>query len=914
MTFHVNGRTFAEDPRPGQVLRTFLRDLGWFGVKKGCDAGDCGACSVLVDGSPVHSCLYPAFRAEGKQITTIEGLGEEGQLHPMQQAFLDAQGFQCGFCTAGMIVTSSTFDDAQLADLPRSLKGNLCRCTGYNVIEDAIRGVTNVEEDRTGESFGRSIPAPAAPLIVAGKARYTMDVALDGLLHIKLLRSPHAHARIVSIDKQEALAVPGVHAVYTWEDVPRRLYTTALHDDPRVDPNDTYMLDDVVRFVGQRVAAVVAESEGAAEEACRRIKVAYEPLPAVFDPEEAMRVGAPVIHEKGGESRIRRPTRNILTELHGEVGDVAAGMAAADLIYEATYQTSRHQHAHLETHGSIAWVEEGGKIHVRTSSQAPFLTRMALCYLFSLDPQNVHVFCERVGGGFGGKQEILTEDLCVFAAMKTGRPVKLEFTREEEFVGAASRHPMNIRVKIGARKDGSFTAMEMRLVSNTGAYGNHGGETLYHGCGDSVGVYRCPNKRVDGFAVYTNLPPSGAFRGYGSSQPIFAVESSIDEVARALNIDPIEFRLRNVVRPGDAIVSWNTETEDAEFGSYGLDQCLTLVRDAIERGNGVAAPAGTEWMPGKGFALSMIDCAPPTDHRSEATLDLMEDGRYRLAIGTPEFGNGTTTAHCQIAATLLGTTMSRIEIVQSDTDSTGYDTGAFAATGSSVATKAVEGASEALSERLITLAAEIAGMATDTCQLGPDAITCGSKTIPLTELYSEGKRLGRELSAMRKTTNSPRSISFNVHGFRIAVNNNTGQVAMLQSVHAVDVGRVMNPMQFRSQMQGGVAQGIGWALYEKMVFDNEGRLINPSFRNYHIPNFADVPRTEVFTADTYDAFGASGAKSGTEGCLNPVAPALANAIADATGVRFHSLPMAPDRIYRAIWERHAERPGTPAAG
>src|SRR4051812_30320996 len=265
MSFHVNGKTFAELPRPGQCLRTFLRDLGWYGVKKGCDAGDCGACTVLVDGKPVHSCLYPAFRAESSQVTTIEGLGQAGELHPMQQAFLAAQGFQCGFCTAGMVMTASTLDAEQRADLPHALKGNLCRCTGYGAIEDAIRGVTRVEADAPGASQGRSVLAPWGPEIVTGHARYTLDVAMDGLLHMKLLRSPHAHARITSICKEDALAVPGVHAVYTWEDVPRRLYTTARHDNPRVDANDTYILDNVVRFVGQRIAAVVAESEGAAE-------------------------------------------------------------------------------------------------------------------------------------------------------------------------------------------------------------------------------------------------------------------------------------------------------------------------------------------------------------------------------------------------------------------------------------------------------------------------------------------------------------------------------------------------------------------------------------------------------------------------------------------------------------------------
>jgi putative selenate reductase molybdopterin-binding subunit len=900
MSFHVNGKTFAEEPRPGQCLRTFLRDLGWFGVKKGCDTGDCGACTVLIDGTPFHSCLVPAFRADGRQVTTIEGLAQDGELHPMQRAFLDAQGFQCGFCTAGMIVTASTLDERQRADLPHALKGNLCRCTGYAAIEDAIRGVKRVEADEPGGSQGRSVPLPDAPKIVTGQAPYTLDVAMEGMLHVKLLRSPHPHARLVSIRKDEALAVPGVHAVYTWEDVPRRLYTTARHDDPRVDANDTYILDNVVRFVGQRVAAVVAETEGAAEEGCRRLQVEYELLPAVFDAEEAMRPGAPVVHDKGSESRIRRPGRNILAEVHGELGDVAAGFAEADAIYEGTYEPSREQHAHLETHCSIAWVDESGRLHVRTSSQTPFLTKDALCYLFDLYPENVHVFCEHVGGGFGAKQEMLTEEICVLAAMRTGRPVKLEFTREEEFIGTVSRHPMKIRVKAGARRDGTLTALQMRVVSNTGAYGNHGSETLYHGCGDSLGLYRCPNKKVDGYAVYTNMMPAGAFRGYGISQPIFAVESSMDELARALGIDPFDFRERNVVRPGDPVRSGSDEASDVEFGSYGLDQCLKTVRDALDQGTGVQPPAGGDWLTGRGMAAAMIDCAPPTEHRSEARIRLEPDGLYHLAIGTAEFGNNTTTVHGQIAASALGTTVSRIRIAQSDTDLTGYDTGAFGSTGTVVAGKAVELAAEALRGRILAFAAEHTGVAVDACRLEQDGVTCDGQRIGLAELHAAAEEAGRELATVRKAANSPRSVAFNVQGFRVAVHRRTGQIVILQSVHAADAGRLLNPNQCRGQVEGGVAQGIGWALTEKMVYDANGRMINPTFRNYRIPTFADVPRTDVHFADTYDAIGPFGAKSVAEGVFDPVAPALANAVRDATGVRFHSLPLAPDRIYADI--------------
>jgi aerobic-type carbon monoxide dehydrogenase small subunit (CoxS/CutS family) len=463
MSFLVNGKNHDARPRPGQCLRTFLRELGWFGVKKGCDAGDCGACTVLVDGEPVHSCIFPAFRAEERAVTTIEGLARNGELHPMQQAFLQAQGFQCGFCTPGMIMTAASLNQSQLQDLPWALKGNICRCTGYSAIENAIRGVRAIEKAEAGDACGRSVPAPAARAVISGGARYTMDVAPAGLLHLKLLRSPHAHARIKSIRKDDALAVPGVRAVLTFEDAPEKLYSTARHEDESGDPDDTAMLDRVVRFVGQRVAAVVADSEAAAEAGCRKLSVDYELLPAVFDPEEAMRPGAPIIHDKGPESRISNPARNIAGEVHGDVGIVEEGFAQADVVYEGTYVTQRVQHAHLETHCAIGWLDKEERLNIRTSSQTPFLTRRALAALFDLDPAKVRVFCERMGGGFGAKQEMLVEDIVALAVLKTGQPVKLEFTREEQFIGSTTRHPMRVRMKAGAKRDGRLTAMACHL-------------------------------------------------------------------------------------------------------------------------------------------------------------------------------------------------------------------------------------------------------------------------------------------------------------------------------------------------------------------------------------------------------------------------------------------------------------------
>ena len=316
---------YSAEPKPGQCLRTFLRDLEVFGVKKGCDAGDCGACTVWLDGKPFHSCLVPAFRGEGRKITTIEGLAKNGELHPIQQAFHDAQAFQCGYCAAGMMMTtaSAAFDEAHKADLPHALKGNICRCTGYRSIVDALHGKKNIEDDVAGKALGASLPNPFTDAILTGKARYTMDIAIEGLLHLKVLRSPHAHARIKSIDKTKALAVPGVVAVYTWEDVPRRLYSTALHEDHLVDPDDTYMLDNVARFVGQRLAIVIGESEAAAEAGVRALVVDYEILPAVFDPVAAMEPGAPLLHDK---NEVVTENGNIFCTLQGEIGDVAQGL------------------------------------------------------------------------------------------------------------------------------------------------------------------------------------------------------------------------------------------------------------------------------------------------------------------------------------------------------------------------------------------------------------------------------------------------------------------------------------------------------------------------------------------------------------------------------------------------------------
>jgi CO/xanthine dehydrogenase Mo-binding subunit/aerobic-type carbon monoxide dehydrogenase small subunit (CoxS/CutS family) len=886
MIFQLNGRQRNADPRPGQCLRSLLRDLGCSGVKRGCDCGDCGACTVLLDGEAVHSCLLPAYRAAGKAVTTIEGLASAESLHPMQQQFLDAQGFQCGFCTPGMILTACSLDQTRRAGLAEAMKGNLCRCTGYRAIIDAISGESPAAET--------ALRAPAARDVVTGKAHFTLDGPQPhGLLHMKLVRSPQAHARVVRIETAAAEAVPGVICVLTPEESPATLFSTARHEDWRDDPDDTRILDDMVRFAGQRVAAVIAETAAAAEAGCRAIRVQYELRAANFAASHAECPDTPRLHADKHDSRIHDPARNVAAALHGGTGDFETAWQDADVAYDGTFDSQRVQHAPLETHAAVAWQDEAGGLVVRSSTQVPFLVRDALARVLGRSQDSIRVLAGRVGGGFGGKQEMLVEDIVALAALRTGRPVQLELTRAEQFAATTSRHPFRTRVRLAARADGTLTSIALDVLADTGAYGNHAGGVLYHACGEAIGIYRCANKRVDGRMVYTNTPPSGAFRGYGLSQTIFAVESAMDELAHRLRMDPASLRRQNMIRPGDPITAYGGEPDDVEIGSYGLDQCLDAVQAALASGRGHAAPTGDGWCTGQGLALAMLETTPPRGHHAMTRIAYGPGDVYDITVGTAEFGNGTTTVHAQLAAAALATTPDRLRIVQSDTATLAHDTGAFGSTGTVVAGLATQRAAEALARMLRDAASLRLNEPVEACRLEADRVTGETGFVPLADLAA---RHGR-LEAVGHANGTPRSVSFNVQGFRVAVHRPTGQVRILQSAHAADAGRVINALQCRGQIEGGVVQALGAALYEELVLGENGAVSNASFRGYHIPSMADVPRTEVFFADTYDRIGPSGAKPMSESPFNPVAPALGNAIRNATGVRLHATPFAADRIF-----------------
>ncbi|WP_167005702.1 molybdopterin cofactor-binding domain-containing protein [Mumia sp. ZJ430] len=871
MTTLVNGVAVEAAPRPGQCLRTYLREQGHTDVKKGCDSGDCGACSVLLDRAPVHSCLVPAVRADGHEVITAAGLSPGDETGGTARRFLKAQGFQCGFCTAGMVVTASCLGPDEGDDVDRLLKGNLCRCTGYRSVRDALAGATNVELEPTRNPVGRSVGSPAGPAVVRGRQPFTLDETLSGTLHGAVVRSPYAHARIVRVDTSRALADPDVVAVLTHADVPDSLFSTGRHHLRDDDPRDTRVLDTVVRFVGQRVALVVATTPHAAQRARDLVAVSYEELPAVVDPERARSPGAPLLHaDKGPESGIADPARNVVAAIAAESGSVEEGLAAAAHAYEATFTTARVQATHLETHGAVGWLADDGVLVVRTSSQVPFLVRDELAALLGLPRERIEVVTNRVGGGFGAKQEMLVEDLVALAVLRTGRAVQLELSRTEQLTATTVRHPMRIHVRAGVDVDGLLTALDVDVLSDTGAYGNHGPGVLFHGCNESVAAYRCPHKRVRGEVVYTNAVPSGAFRGYGLGQLIFAIEQVLDELARMSGIDPYELRARNVVVPGDPMVSWSSEHDDVQYGSHGARECLALAREAVAR-DLASTPTGPQWRTGRGMAMAMIDTIPPRGHHASAQVRLLADGTYEASVGSAEFGNGTSTAHVQLVAQALGTTSDRIRLVSGGTRTVAHDTGAFGSTGIVVAGRALTSAADDLLAQVRAARAE------------------GRPTVGLVGSATAG--------------GSPRSIAFNVQAFALAVDVETGEVRILRSVHAADAGVVVNPEQCRGQIEGGVAQGIGTALFEEVVVDEGGVVQTPVLRTYHVPQIVDVPTTEVLFASTSDALGPYGAKSMSESPYNPVAAALANAVRDAIGVRITDLPLSRDRVWRAAGGR-----------
>lgn len=749
--------------------------------------------------------------------------------------------------------------------------------------------------------------------LATGRGTFVDDIDVPNLLHARILHSPHAHARITRIDATRARAIPGVACVLTHEDVPRVPYTTAGQGWPEPSPYDAVMLDRKVRFVGDRVAVVAAEDPEAALRACEAIEVEYEVLPALFDPERAMEPGAPVIHDQPDASGVRDASRNLAAHIEAEVGSVADGFAGAEHVFEQTYRVPYVQQASIEPHIAITWLDEDHRLMVRTSTQVPFHVRRIIAPLLEIPIRRIRVIKPRIGGGFGGKQEILIEDLCGMLTLRTGRPVRLEYTREEELTAARTRHPQILTVKSGV-KDGRFTAIELKVLENTGAYGTHALTVMSVTGNRALSLYRCPNVRYEAHAVYTNLAVAGAFRGYGCPQGFFALESHVDEVAAALGEDPLEFRKRNHVQEGDdqpiaQVLGEGREGFKQVIRSCGLPRCIEQGAKAIgwtkkRKARKVQGPVVT----GVGMAIVMQASGIPGVDMGAASIKMNEDGSFNLLMGATDIGTGSDTMFCQVAAEALGVPVEKIIPYSSDTDMTPFDPGAYASSTTYISGRAVEKASREVLRQIV----EVAGRMLE--EDPKDLVTHDEKVCAkdgrfvtyaqtcLSSLYQKDQfQIMATASHMSYDSPPPFAAVF----AEVEVDTETGLVRVVKVVEAVDCGQVVNPHMAEGQVEGAAVQSIGYGLYERMPFDADGRMAFRSFRDYTIANACDVPELVTILVPTHEPTGPYGAKAVAEIPINGPAPAIANAVFHATGVRVRSLPLTPDRVWEALAARKA---------
>jgi len=762
------------------------------------------------------------------------------------------------------------------------------------------------------KTVGKSERRVDAVKLATGRGTFTDDIALPGMLHAKILHSPHAHARIVKIDARKARAMPGVACVLTYEDVPRVPYTTAGQGWPEPSPRDTFVLDRKLRFVGDRVAVVAADDPELAQRACDSIRVEYEVLPAILDPELAMEDGAPRIHDEADAEGIKDASRNLAAEIVAEAGSVAQGFADAEHVFENTYRVGYVQQASIEPHVTITWLDEDHRLVVRTATQVPFHVRRIIAPLLGIPLRRIRVIKPRIGGGFGGKQEILIEDLCGLLTLRTGRPVRLEYTREQELTAARTRHPQIVTVKTGVL-DGRFTAIELRVLENTGAYGSHALTVMSVTGNRGLSLYRCPNLRYEARAVYTNLAVAGAFRGYGCPQGFFALESHVDEVACALGEDPLEFRARNHVREGDPqpiaeVLGEGREGFPQVIRSCGLPEAIRRGAEAIGWAQKRAAPAAEGPLRrGVGMAIVLQASGIPGVDMGAASLKMNEDGSFNLLFGATDLGTGADTALCQLAAEVLGIPIEKVLPYAADTDLTPFDPGAYASSTTYISGRAVEKAARQVLAQILEVGGRLLGEDPKDLTSHDGKVWAGDgrfvtfEQVCLSSLYQADQfQIMAGASHMSYDSPPPFAAVF----AEVEVDVETGLVTVQRLVEAVDCGQVVNPQMAEGQIEGAAAQAMGYALFERMPFDAEGRMRFRSFRDYTLATASDMPEIESILVPTHEPTGPFGVKAVAEIPVSGPAPAIANAVAQATGARVRELPLTPDRVLAALDTRH----------
>ena len=879
-TFRVNGREVAVEREPMRRLSEVLReDLGLTGTKVGCDAGDCGACTVRLDGDAVCACMIPLGQVGGRDVATIEGLADDGALQPIQAAFIRHGAAQCGICTPGMLMTADALRAANPhpseSEALDAMGGVLCRCTGYRKIVEAVLDVgaaPSVALPDAGQAVGARIGRVDGVEQVTGATAFGADRASADTLHLRAVRSPHPHARFAIGDLTPLLAAhPGLVRVVTAADVPGQnrygIYATGK-DQP-------VFADGYVRYRGEPVAALVGDPDTVLRIRDEDLPIDWEPLEPLMDHEAAAADGAAQLHDP--------LPGNVLTRGRVVAGDVEAALAGSAATASGTFGTSHVEHAYIEPEAGYA-ERDGDRISIVASTQTPYMDRDELALILGLPKDRVRVVPTACGGGFGGKLDLGMQPMVAVAAWLLGRPVRCVYTRPESMRSTTKRHPARITATIGADAVGRFTGLVFDGDFDTGAYASWGPTVANRVPVHASGPYVVPAVRALTRAIHTNGPIGGAFRGFGVPQAAIATEALVDDLAEQLGIDRLEIRLRNALRAGST-----TATGQRLDASAGLAPCLEALQpawsaalDDVARRNADAAGAGSPLRRGAGIAAMWYGIGNTSlTNPSTIRIGLRRDGSYVLFSGAQDIGQGSDTILTQIAADALDAPTHAVRRVTGDTDRT-PDAGKTSASRQTfVSGNATRLAAEDLLRRM-----ELAGPDLGLLDEGADGcILVGEGTYDprTTPLDADGQGVPYETYA------------FGAQIAVVDVDVELGTTLVRRIVAAHDVGRAINPMLVEGQIHGGIAQGLGMALLEAY---EPGRTDN--LHDYLIPTFGDVPPIEVHIVEDPEPAGPFGAKGVGEPALIPTAPAILAAIRDAIGVRIDRVPATPSRVLAAI--------------
>jgi CO/xanthine dehydrogenase Mo-binding subunit/aerobic-type carbon monoxide dehydrogenase small subunit (CoxS/CutS family) len=917
--FRVNGQAVALTLPAETLLLDVLRDrLGLKGAKRSCDSQVCGACTVLVDGAAVSACTYLAIEADGREVSTVEGLEQDGRLTPMQQAFAQRGAVQCGFCTAGLLMTAHALAAEHPAPTRETvlhyLRGSLCRCTGYRKIVDAIMAGADPSgaptERPTSASgplrvVGHSVPRGDALDKVTGRARYVTDLELPGLAHAQLLRSPYAHARLVRIDTSRARAVPGVYAVLTGADLTwcDPYYGPAFRDRP-------VLAIDVARYEGEPVAAAAAVDAATAARALELVEIEWQELPAVTTLNEALAPGAPLVHTAEPLSghfadlaSLRpRPGTNVCHQFDYARGDVERALAEANVVVEGSFTFPRVQHVAMEPHAAVATWDDADSLTVWASTQNPFSVRVELAKMFNAPLGRIRIVVPLVGGGFGSKTYAKMEPIAAVLARAIRRPVRLAISVEDAF-RTVRRCDARSSVRLGFRGDGTLVAVDCHADFDVGAYADIGPRIIQKGTYTATGPYRVAHVRLSSAAVYTNTTPGGAFRGFGVPQLAWAVESLMDDAAKRLDRDPVELRRQNLLAHGEEFAPGDTPI-DGKF-----EESLSRAAEAIGWTQALAADRG------RGVAMMLKASIAPSV--SEAIVRLHADASVTVLASTVELGQGARTVMAQIAAEVLAVPLARVTVLLPDTSVTPYDQTTSSSRSTTMVGKAVQLAAADIVEQLVRIAAKVFDAPGTALHIDEGAVVHGDRRLEYGALLrahfgmAGGELIGRGVVAPGPSAaplgGSTPFWEMAVGAAEVTLDVETGAVTVEDYVSIADVGRCINPLSCEIQDEGAVAQGLGHTLFEEMVYDG-GQLMNGTLLAYRVPRADDMPaRMTCGFVENADGPGPFGAKGAGEGSLVPVSPAVGNALARLTGIRFRDLPLTPERVWRALREHQSRR-------